>query len=392
MSILKNFLRADPRCRKTFLINMVWKGWRGFRQFKKRKKSGDPFPAFQFISVTNDCNLHCQGCWVNTKGDKVHLDIEKIHRIIDAGRQKGSSFYGILGGEPLMYKSLIGIFAEHPDCYFQLFTNGTLFTSRVAEQLRKLANVTPLFSFEGDEHIADIRRGGLNIYNRTLQGIAHSVKAGLITGAAISVCKSNIAMALSDKFVRLMHDQGVLYIWYYIYRPVGENPNYSLALDAEEIKDLRQFLVDGRQRLPVVLIDSYWRADGTPFCPAAEGLSHHINAAGYVEPCPVIQLSKDRVNGENTALLYDKSDFLKNFRSEILNKTQGCVLMEDPAWLKAFAERNDAINTSNRPGMNDELAVAPAVASHGSCPVIPERGFIYKLAKKTAFFGMAGYG
>lgn len=291
-----------------------------------------------------------------------------------------------------MYKPLMDIFEKHPDCYFQLFTNGTLFTPQIAGQLRKTANVTPLFSFEGDEHIADIRRGGLNIYNRTLKAIDISVKNGLITGAAISVCKSNIAMALSDNFVRLMHDSGVLYIWYYIYRPAGENPNYSLALDGSEIRDLRQFLVDGRQRLPMVLVDSYWRADGEPFCPAAEGLSHHINAAGYVEPCPVIQFSGDRINGNDPALLYEQSGFLREFRKDILNKTKGCVIMEDPAWLNEFAERNKAFNTSDRPGMMDELLAAPAVASHGSCPVIPEKSFIYKLAKKTAFFGMGAYG
>jgi hypothetical protein len=89
-------------------------------------------------------------------------------------------------------------------------------------------------------------------------------------------------MALSDEFVRMMHDRGVLYIWYYIYRPTGDKPNYELALRTDEIMRLRRFLVEGRKRLPVVLIDSYWRADGEPFCPAAEGLSHHINAAGFL--------------------------------------------------------------------------------------------------------------
>jgi len=392
MSVLKNFVKADPRCRRVFLTNMVWKGWRAFRRFKKRKEKGNPFPAFHFISVTNDCNLRCQGCWVNSNGHKDQLEIDKIHSIISSGTKQGSSFFGILGGEPLLYKSLYEIFEKHMDCYFQLFTNGTLFTPQVAERLRKSANVTPLFSFEGDEQIADIRRGGHNIYNRTLQAIDTSVKNGLITGVAISVCKSNIGMALSDEFVRMMHDRGVLCIWYYIYRPAGEKPNYDLALNAEEIARLRQFLVDGRKRLPVVLIDSYWRADGEPFCPAAEGLSHHINAAGYVEPCPVIQLSRDRIDGEDLSELYKNSDFLRDFKAGILNKTKGCVLMEDPAWLRAFAEKHVAVNTSNRSGMIEELANAPVVASHGSCDNLPEKSMIYRLAKKTAFFGMGAYG
>ncbi len=371
---------------------MGWKGWIGFRKFKKRKEKGELFPAFQFISVTNDCNLKCQGCWVTTNGHKEYLDIEKIHSIIEESKKHGSYFFGILGGEPLIYKQLLEIFEKHPDCYFQLFSNGTLFTEALAKKLRKLANVTPLFSFEGDEIVADIRRGGSNIYNRALQAIGTSAKHGLVTGVAVSVCKSNIEMALSDDFIQMLHDKGALYVWYYIYRPAGENPNYDLALSSDDIFRLRNFLVEGRTKYPIVMIDSYWRADGEPFCPAAEGLSHHINAAGNIEPCPVIQLSRENIVDGNLKEVYENSIFLEDFRKSILQKTKGCVLMEDPAWLKDFSEKHQAINTSNRQNMLLEFEKAPVVTSHGSCPSIPEKNWVYRLAKKTAFFGMGAYG
>lgn len=393
MSIFSNFLKTDPRCKRKFIINMGWKGWLGFRKFKKRRQRGELFPAFQFISVTNDCNLNCQGCWVtNDKNHKAHLNIDTIHAIIEESKKQGSYFFGILGGEPLMYKQLTNIFEKHPDCYFQLFTNGTLFTAAIAKELRQTANVSPLFSFEGDEQVADIRRGGHNIYNRTLEAIKTSVQHGLITGVAISVCKSNIEMALSDEFVQMLHDMGVLYVWYYIYRPTGENPNYELALNRDDILRLRQFLVDGRVKYPIVMIDSYWRADGEPFCPAAEGLSHHINASGNIEPCPVIQLSRENIVNGSIQDLYENSEFLKDFRNSILQKTKGCVLMEDPLWLSQFAQKHQAANTSNRPGMLAQLENAPVVLSHGSIPSIPEKSWVYRFAKRTAFFGMWAYG
>ncbi len=392
MSLFLNYIKTDRRCRNKFITNMMWKGFLGFRKFKQRKKKGELFPAFQFISVTNDCNLKCQGCWVSSNGQKEYIDIEKVHSIIEESKKQGSYFFGILGGEPLMYKQLFYIFEKHPDCYFQLFTNGTLFTDTVAQKLIKSANVTPMFSFEGDEQVADIRRGGHNIYKKSLQAIGMSVKHKLITGVAISVCKSNIEMALSDKFINMLHDAGVIYIWYYIYRPAGENPNYELCLSNEEILTLRNFLVDGRSRYPIVIIDSYWRADGEPFCPAAEGLSHHINASGNIEPCPVIQLACDNITDGNLKLVYENSEFLNDFRTGILNKTNGCVLMEDPLWLKDFSDKHKALNTSNRPSMLEEFERAPVVCSHGSCPVIPEKKLIYRLAKKTAFFGMGAYG
>jgi MoaA/NifB/PqqE/SkfB family radical SAM enzyme len=392
MSIIKNILRLDKKCLRKFIWNFGWKGLRGFSKFQKRKKKGSLFPAFQFISVTNDCNLNCQGCWVSRADTASRLDIDTVNHIINESKKEGSYFFGILGGEPLMYKPLMEIFKSHPDCYFQLFTNGTLLTDQLASELRKLGNVTPLISFEGNETVADIRRGSKDVYNRTIKAVETAVRNKLVSGVAISVCKSNIEMALSEEFVRMLHDKGIIYLWYYIYRPSGENPCYDLALSTEEIERLRNFLVDGRTKYPMVLIDSYWRADGEPFCPAAEGLSHHINSSGYIEPCPVIQFSKDLINGGNLKEIYENSTFLKDFRQKINEKTNGCILMEDPEWLNKLAEDNQAINTSNRKDFMEQLAHAKCIASHGSCKKIPEKHWAYKMGKKRAFFGLGAYG
>jgi MoaA/NifB/PqqE/SkfB family radical SAM enzyme len=392
MSILNNFLKTDRRCKWKFIYNLVWKGITGFNKFQKRKNRGENFPAFQFISVTNNCNLVCQGCWV-TRGEKCSdLDLRAINQIITDSKKQGSYFFGILGGEPLMYRDLFAVFKAHPDCYFQLFTNGTLLTDKVAAELRKLANVTPLISLEGNEVVADIRRGSNHVFQRTLRAIETATANRLITGVAISVCKSNIEMALSDEFIAMLHNRGVLYLWYYIYRPTGENPHYELALSQDEILRLRRFLVDGRTKYPLVLIDSYWGANGEPFCPAAEGLSHHINPDGNIEPCPVVQFSCDNIRNGDLKDIYENSTFIKDFKSEVNRQTKGCILMENPAWLAKFTSDHQAINTSNRPGLPEQLAKGCMVCSHGSCPKIAEKSWIYRMAKRRAFFGLGAYG
>ncbi|HEX2970123.1 MAG TPA: radical SAM protein [Bacteroidales bacterium] len=393
MSVYRNFIKTNRRCRNKFMFNMVIKGVSGFLKYRRRMKKGKIFPAFQFISITNDCNLRCQGCWVSTGNSPEYMNADKINSIIESSKKQGSYFFGILGGEPLMYKQVSEIFGKHPDCYFQLFTNGTLFTESTASQLLASGNVTPLFSLEGDENVADIRRGGNHVYNRTLKAISTATAAGLITGVAVSVCKSNIEMALSDEFVMMLHDLGVLYVWYYIYRPAGSNPNYDLTLSFEDITRLRKFLVHGRTRLPMILIDSYWRANGEPFCPAADGLSHHINASGFIEPCPVMQIARENINDDGLPEeKYENSGLLRSFRKEIHGKTKGCILMEEPSWIEPFAIRQDAVNTSNRPAYFSDLKKAPVTVSHGSCPVIPEKSVVYRIAKRTAFFGMGSYG
>jgi MoaA/NifB/PqqE/SkfB family radical SAM enzyme len=389
MSILSNVLRTDRRCLWKFIYNLGWKGISGFNKFQQRKKRGENFPAFQFISVTNDCNLTCQGCWVS-KGEKsASLDLQAVNKIITDSKKHGCYFYGILGGEPLMYSDLFNVFRAHPDCYFQLFTNGTLLTGKVAEELRKMANVTPLISLEGNEQVADIRRGSNHVFSRTMKAIETATSHKLITGVAISVCKSNIEMALSDEFITMLHSRGVIYLWYYIFRPTGENPHYELALTTDDIVRLRRFLVNGRTKYPLVLIDSYWGADGEPFCPAAEGLSHHINPEGNIEPCPVIQFSCDNIRNGDLKTIYENSAFLKDFKSEVNQQTKGCILMENPAWLAEFAADHQAIN---RPGLPVNLDEGCAICSHGSCPKIPEKNWIYRMAKRRAFFGLGAYG
>ncbi|NCA77227.1 MAG: radical SAM protein [Alphaproteobacteria bacterium] len=391
MSALRNLLRADPKCIRSFLFNFAWKGFNTFRRFEKRRKNGSTFPAFQFISVTNQCNLSCQGCWVSQEEGINHMEFDILDRIIRESNDQGSWFFGILGGEPLLYPELTRLFRMHPKSYFQLFTNGTLLNEKMAGELRKTANVTPLISFEGDETVADIRRGGSDVYKKTIRAIETSVAGGLITGVAVSVCKSNIDMALSGSFVEMMDRLGIVYLWYYIYRPVGAQPCYKLALSSSEIERLRRFLVDGRSRYPIALIDSYWDADGNPFCPAAEGLSHHINPAGHIEPCPVIQYSCGMA-GADLKVTYENSVFLRGVKEGIHQQTRGCILMENPAWLPELARQHHACNTSGRPSLNEQLKAGCVVCSHASCPVIPEKNRLYRFAKRRAFFGMSAYG
>jgi len=385
-------IKTDKRCLYKFTYNLGIKGAIGLSRFKKRLKRGEFFPAFHFISVTDDCNLNCQGCWVTGKKTNARMEPEMLDSIITQSKEKGSYFFGILGGEPLMYKPLFEVFRKHRDCYFQLFTNGTLLTPSIAEQLRKLANVSPLISFEGDQDVADIRRGGKNVYERTQAAIDHATGAGLITGVAMSVCKSNLELAFSEEFIHSLIERGVLYLWYYIYRPVGKDASTELALSQDEIEKLRIFLVEARTRFKIAIIDAYWDQNGKGLCPAASGLSHHINASGDIEPCPVIQFASDNVADGDLEQSYRNSNFLKEFKSEIPLRTTGCIVMEDPQWLTGQVEKHHARDSSGRGNEAQRLKEMPEVPSHGSAKEIREKRWIYRFAKKHAFFGLGAYG
>lgn len=387
-------LETTPR----MLTNFVWKfgvkGVRTVKRFRAEQASGGTFPAFIFISVTNNCNLHCQGCWVTKTDPPKDMDPDMLDRIIRHAKSRERYFFGILGGEPLLHRGLFDVLAAHPDCYFQLFTNGTLITQETALAMRRLGNITPLVSIEGMESVSDVRRGGSNVYRRSMDGLAMCRANRLITGVATSVCRSNFVDLVNEEFLRGLARLGVHYVWYYIYRPTGAIPTPELALDVDHIRQLRRFLVDVRDRAPLIVVDAYWDQDGHAFCPAASGLTHHINPAGDIEPCPPIQFAADNVRDhEDIDATFAESSFLRAFRSGAAQLSKGCILLENPVRLRSIVEHAGARDSSGRgTGLQELSAMEASPSHHLPGQEIPEKSAFYRYAKKNFFFGFGAYG
>ncbi|MDA3893631.1 MAG: radical SAM protein [Salinivirgaceae bacterium] len=384
----------DMRLLLKLSYNMGWKAMRAIAKYKKRLKKGELFPAFLMISVTDQCNLNCQGCWVKIDNKSKGMNPETLNNIINSSKAKGSYFFGILGGEPVMYPHLIEILEQHSDCYFQLFTNGTLLTDEVAKKLRKLANVTPLVSIEGLEDVSDIRRGADKVYKRSMTGIDACTSNKLMTGVATSVCKSNFKDLVSEEFVQKCIDKGIHYLWYYIYRPVGANPSKELALSENEILQLREFMVNARLKFPIMIVDTYWDDKGKALCPGAVGISHHINPHGGIELCPPIQFALDNVkDGNNLGDIIENSVLLRHLRTEIPKTTQGCILLDSPEALQKMVADLDAYDSSKRGSALTELNnMGKLPGHHIQDKEIPEKSWMYRFAKKNWFFGFGVYG
>ncbi len=396
LGIAGRVMRQTPvRLLWKFAWNFGWHNLWNLHYFKKRSAKGKKFfPAFVMISVTETCNLSCSGCWVSA-GGKQCLSIEQLNGIINDCKAEGSYFFGILGGEPLLYKGLLEVMESHPDCYFQLFTNGTMLTDEVAQRLRKMGHVTPLISIEGLKEESDRRRGKNDVYERSLRGIRACRKAGLIFGVAASICKNNIDELVTRDHIERVAKEGAAYLWYYIYRPVGARPCPEVALDKEEIKRLRTFLVEERRTAPVVLIDTYWDDKGVAMCPGATGMSHHIGPTGAVEFCPPLQMAREFINadGSDTAAKFKDSDFMANLRVMTAETTRGCILMEDPQKLAEFLQQQNASETTSRRTVMTEYQQMKHVSGHDmGDEAIPERSAPYRWLKKNYFFGFGAYG
>ncbi|MFM8725719.1 MAG: radical SAM protein, partial [Planctomycetaceae bacterium] len=269
-------LETDKRLLWKLIWNLGVRGSLSVLRHRARMKKGIFFPPFLYVSIINSCNLRCQGCWVDVAHKQSTIDLEAMNRLITEAKAQGNSFFGLVGGEPFMHPEILEIIESHPDCYFQVFTNGHFITEEVAARLHRAGNVTPLISVEGNEIISDERRGRNGVFSKTLQGIRNCLKHNVMTGVCTSLAKSNIDHLLTEEWLDRLIEMGVLYTWFHVYRPMGPDASTELCLTPEQQRRARQFVVDMRAKKPIVIIDAYYDGEGRALCPAANGISHHI--------------------------------------------------------------------------------------------------------------------
>jgi MoaA/NifB/PqqE/SkfB family radical SAM enzyme len=384
---------TDPRCLGKFLWNFGFKTLWGVERFKARVRRGEYFPAFLYISILNSCNLRCQGCWVDVEAKRSELDVESVSRLIEEAKTQGNRFFGILGGEPFLHPGLMEILERHPECYFQIFTNGQCITPKVAGRLRDLGNATPLISIEGREVVSDQRRGNVEVFSRTLRGLEACLEVGLLTGVATSVCQTNLGELLTEEWLRELIRRGVHYVWYHTYRPVGPKMNPQLGLTPDQLIEVRRFIVEMRARMPIGIVDAYYDHDGRALCPMSTGISHHVSPYGDVEPCPIIQFAKESIADPRGALAAIRdSAFLRDFRELTAEATRGCVVLERPDLVKELVRKHGAKDTTVRQSAMAELeAMVPRHSQWLPGEEIPEKHWMYRWAKRFWYSDFGAY-
>ena len=385
---------TDPRLLWKFAYNFGFKGMLSVQRFKERLERGETFPPFLYISIINSCNLRCTGCWVDVASPQSKISFEEMDRLITNAKKHGNVFFGILGGEPFMHPDLIRILEAHPDCYFQIFTNGHFIDDAMAKELRRVGNATPLISVEGNEVVSDERRGREEVLSKTLAGIEACVRNKIITGVATSACRTNFDDLVREEWVDQLIGLGVHYVWFHTYRAVGPDAAPELALTREQALEVRRFGVRMRKEKAIGFVDAYWDHEGRALCPAATGISHHVSPWGDIEPCPIVQFANEKI-GDNGGDIYKtmvESPLLEDFRKTAADATRGCIVLERPDLLKNIVERNGAKDTTARGEAMEELeAMGPLNSQHDPDNEIPEEHWLYRFAKKNWYFGFGAY-
>ncbi len=393
INILKLGWRALTEVSLKSNIKAAWlygvKGGLAIRAHRARQKKGELYPPFIYIDLTNTCNLRCKGCWVEKEGEARTIPIEDVKTIIEHSKKNKSYFHTLLGGEPFMYRGIWEIFKDNPDCYFQVITNGMMFTPDNVNTLAKLGNVTPLISIDGFAENNDDRRGK-EVFDSAMAGIARLQEKKILFGIATTITANNFEEVFSDAYLNHFISKGALYIWYYVYRPVGNEPNPHFCLSKEQIVEVRKKLLEVRRKFPILIIDSYWTAEGEAFCPAAIGLGYHVGPESSIEICPPLSFAVEKINDNsgNLTKTFNESHFLKDFQTFVKDRTKGCVILEEPQALADFIQNKGAKDFSTRDAYKELRSITPRHSQHLPGSEIPEDFWFYKLLKKQAYMSM----
>lgn len=344
LTVFKKILRRiNPRHRRTIIraavINQLLVGTNKRKAFCEKTGGLYP-PGFFVISPSMKCNLRCFGCYAGAYNKGAELTFEEIDRTLNQAKAMGIHFCVVSGGEPFFYPRIFDIFEKHKDVIFHVYTHGGLLNEKVCRRLTELGNVIPAISVEGFEKETDERRGKGH-YRRVMKAMDMLKAAKVLFGFSATLTRHNAELLNSDAFVDHMIAKGCILGWYFMYVPVGFEPNVELMMTPQQRGRQFERLVELRNTKPILLAD-FWN-DGPVVggCISGGRKYLHVNANGDIEPCVFCHFATHNIR-KHTLQEAISAPLFKSIRCQLPsyeNLLRPCVIIDRPAISrKAIAE------------------------------------------------------
>ncbi|MBN1781991.1 radical SAM protein, partial [bacterium] len=300
----------------------VRKGWR---------REGYLVPPILIFSITNECNLHCSGCYNQSfhKSDGHELSDDKLWEITREAKELGVSFFVIAGGEPLLRPVLLDIMNRYPELIFMVFTNGTMIDDYILSRFIKQKNVVPLISLEGNQAETDQRRGE-GTFAQLEQTMAQMKKAGIFFGLSLTMTSNNFSTITDEVFIGQCAGMGCRFFLFLEYTPTQPGTDHWV-LTGEQRSGVRPMMSQYRKKYASLFIAVPWDEDDVGGCLSAGRGFVHINARGDLEPCPFAPFSDSNVRDQSLreALQSKLCEKIREVPELSREKGGGCVLWKE---------------------------------------------------------------
>ena len=330
---------------KTFIINQLLVGTNKRKAFSEKHDGFYP-PGFFVISPSMKCNLNCYGCYAGSYKKNAELTFEEIDSVLNQAKEMGIYFCVVSGGEPLFHPRIFDVFEKHNDVIFHMYTNGTLIDEKACRRIVEVGNVIPAISIEGYQEETDKRRGA-GYFNRIMKAMDLLREAKVLFGFSATLTRHNTELLSSDEFIDFMIQKGCVLGWFFMYVPIGREPNLELMQTPEQRGYQFERLAVLRATKPILLAD-FWN-DGPVVggCISGARKYFHINAGGDVEPCVFCHFATHNIR---THSLHEalSAPLFKSIRCELPsyeNLLRPCIIIDKPETSRNAIIRHNAYFT-----------------------------------------------
>jgi len=322
-----------PENRVTIFHTLFNNGW--FIGNKKRdqfeKEHGFRPPFVMILSPTWRCNLTCAGCY--SLGYQRHpgLPYDLVKRILKECMDMGLYFVTVLGGEPFMCPYLFEMIEDHPQIFFQVYTNGTLMSREKAERIKSLGNAMVVVSCEGYEEETDWWRGS-GVFKKIMKAMDYLREARVPFGSSATVTKYNVGVVSSEEWIDLLLAKGIFAQMYFLYLPVNGQGDINLMVTPEQRNHLRKQVMYFRKTKPIFVLDFWNDGPHVEGCIAAGRRYFHINANGDVEPCVYTHVALHNIKEVSLPEALDSSLFraIRKRQPHNRNHLRPCMIIDNP--------------------------------------------------------------
>ncbi len=298
-------------------------------------QKGLEVPPLMIMSITQQCNLRCKGCYAmaHRREPEQELEMDRVGKILSEASELGTRLVLIAGGEPMVRKDLLNVTARYPGTIFPVFTNGLLLQDDTLKVLKKQKHVIPVLSLEGHGQQTDDRRGE-GVYEALRGKMKRLKKNRTFFGVSLTVTSTNYPVVTGEKFTKELIAMGCRLFFYVEYVPIKEETR-DLVLDEEQREALMRLPTLHQEKFPALFIG--FPGDESPYggCLAAGRGFVHVSPSGNLEPCPFAPFSDTNLKGTSLKEAL-QSDFLKKVRDNHHKLTEtegGCALWANRDWV-----------------------------------------------------------
>jgi MoaA/NifB/PqqE/SkfB family radical SAM enzyme len=214
--------------------------------------------------------------------------------------------------------------------------------------------VIPVLSLEGDKENTDKRRGK-GSYDTVLKAMDCLSESNVFFGFSVMATRANMNVLSEDAFFDDMISRGCRIGFCIGYVPSARDADFEWIPTPEEHARFRNHVLQIQKRKRLLLVhlpDDEYKETGS--CMAAGRGFIHVNAQGYVEPCPFSHYASFTVR-EKSLEESLRTPLFAHIRdhSELLTQPRmGCALYEHRMELEKVAETLGARSTEIRGKMN----------------------------------------